>query len=198
MTEEQVGRDAVEAQAADPFKNESNGTTLDYAIAYAMSGYAVLPIVPGEKRPLTKNGVHDATTNVEQIREWWSRWPNAGVGIATGKISGVVVIDVDIKTHDGEASLAAWEAEHGTLPITAEVRTPSGGRHIYFRVQRAEDGTISGRSGTTTFGEVLLPSVNIGNSVNWLPGVDVRGDGGFVVAPPSMLSNGQYRWLRDE
>lgn len=193
MTGERVGRDAVEAQAADPFKNENNKTVLDSAIAYAMSGYAVLPIVPGEKRPLTKNGVHDATTNVKQIREWWSRWPNAGVGIATGKISGVVVIDVDIKTHDGEASLAAWEAEHGTLPITAEVRTPSGGRHLYYRVQRSVGGT----SETTTFGEVLLPSVNIGNSVNWLPGVDVRGDGGLVVAPPSVLSNGQYRWLRD-
>ena len=84
---------------------------------------------PG-KHPRTLHGVKDATTDRKQIKAWWGKWPNANVGIATGALSGIFVLDVD--GNIGKASLKALEAEHGRLPKTVTVKTGNG-RHLYFR-----------------------------------------------------------------
>jgi hypothetical protein len=148
------------------------------AIAYARRGWRVFPIWPirngrcacgsacgrdAGKHPigrLVPHGVHDATTEEACITRWWTEVPDANIGIATGAVSGLVVLDVD--GEDGEASLAALEREHGPLPLTPTVLTGKG-RHLYF----------------------THPGVPVPNRVRVAPGLDVRGDAGYVVAPPS-------------
>lgn len=129
------------------------------------------------KHPRTPNGCNDASTDPAQIRAWWKRWPLANVGIATGR--GLVVLDVDPR-NDGAESLSDLLTSLGQLPDTVEVLTGGGGRHIYLS---AVD---------TTAGKVF----EVRNSASVLGrGVDVRGDGGYVVAPPSSHQSGQpYRW----
>ena len=110
------------------------------------------------KRPLTEHGFKDATTDPRRIHMWWSRWPQANIGMPTGERSGVFVLDVD-----DLGALAELEAQIGKLPATWTVRTPSGGLHLYF--QHVEGVT---------------------NSPGGLPnGIDVRGQGGYVLVPPS-------------
>src|SRR6516165_4849410 len=97
---------------------------LDAALNYAKLGWKVFPLVPGQKRPLTMHGSKDATSNPDQIRAWWTQNPDANIGVATGSVSGIVVLDVDCKNDkDGYASLR-------NLDITQEdtlcQSTPSG------------------------------------------------------------------------
>jgi putative DNA primase/helicase len=129
---------------------------------------------PG-KHPRTLHGVKDATTDRKQIKDWWEKWPKANVGIATGSPSGIFVLDVDGKV--GKASLKKLEAKHGPLPRTVTVKTGKG-RHLYFRCDGAR----------------------IGNSVKRLAnGIDVRGDGGYVVGAGSVHSSGAvYRYVDGE
>jgi hypothetical protein len=120
----------------------------------------VFPCEPGAKRPLTRNGHWDATTDSRVIERWWKRWPSANVGIPTGKKSGVVVLDVDMDA-GGLDSLAKLERTGTPIPKTARARTGGGGIHVFFRNPR---GT------------------KIRNSAGLLgPGLDVRGDGGYSV-----------------
>ena len=115
------------------------------ALRYARRGWRVLPLYtasdgkcscaagqscdhPG-KHPRTPNGVKDATTDRTIIKGWWKRWPDANIGIATGRRSGILVLDVDGKV--GKANLEKLQAEHGRLPKTVTVRTGKG-RHRYF------------------------------------------------------------------
>lgn len=169
--------------------NETNTPKplLNAALAYAAQGWRVVPLhsfVDGlctcesqdcsspAKHPLTVNGVYAATTNVDTIRRWWSEAAIANVGVATG--NGVIVVDVDAK-HNGLQSLADLEAKHGVLPTTPTVKSGGGGKHYYFRIPT---GTV------------------IGNRAGVAPGIDVRSDGGYVVAPPSLHASGQrYEWL---
>ncbi|MCX6113222.1 MAG: bifunctional DNA primase/polymerase, partial [Proteobacteria bacterium] len=124
------------------------------------------------KHPLTLHGLKDATTELDKINDWWIKYPEANIGIATGQVSGIVVIDIDTKSN-GFASLEKLEAEHGKLPETITVTTGSGGRHYYFK----------------------YPNRTLKNAVNILPGIDFRGDGGYVVAPASIHANGNlYKW----
>lgn len=126
---------------------------------------------PG-KHPRINAWQKSATTDKTVIENWWRRWPTANVCIATGAASGIVVLDVDPR-HGGAASLEALEREHGPLPLTPTVRTGGGGFHYFFS----------------------HPGGRVLNRVNVLPGVDVRGDGGFVVAPPSRHVSGEvYSW----
>lgn len=151
---------------------------LDAAIDYASRGLAVFPIKPREKAPITAHGVHEATTNFEQINKWWSRYPNANIGIACGKVSGgLLVVDLDRKPNgvDGLDSLSEWERENGELPETVRSITGTDGSHIFYRIDGAGK-----------------------NRVNLLPGVDIRSDGGYIVAPPSIHPNGnKYEWEYD-
>jgi KaiC/GvpD/RAD55 family RecA-like ATPase len=138
------------------------------ALWYATElGWAVFPLRPGDKIPMTTHGLKDATTSADQITAWWTERPNANIGIATGEVSGMVVVDVDGPL--GEKALARF----GELPHTATSLTGKG-RHIVFK--RPADG--------------------IRNSAGKLgPQLDTRGDGGYIVAPPSVHPRGgKYEW----
>jgi hypothetical protein len=143
------------------------------ALAYAGRGVPVFPCEPGAKRPLTRNGHWDATTDRRAIERWWRRQPSANIGLPTGKQSAIVVLDVDADD-GGPESLAKLEREGAPVPKTAKTRTGGGGVHIFFRYPRGtEIRTSAGLLG---------------------PGLDVRGEGGYVVVPPSR-TRGPYEWV---
>jgi DNA-binding transcriptional ArsR family regulator len=113
-----------------------------------------------------------ATTDPGRIRRWWSRWPETNIGIPTGERSGLLVLDID---DHGFTSLDALEEEHGPLPETLTVRTGGGGMHLYLKYP---------------------PGSGIRNSAGKVGlGLDVRGEGGYVVAPPSRTDKGPYASL---
>jgi hypothetical protein len=119
------------------------------------------------------HGVSDASADIAIVTRWWQMWPSANIGIATGRGSGLVVLDVDFRA-GGDASLAALVDQHGPLPETACVHTGGGGLHYYF----------------------AHPGGTVRNSASMLgAGLDIRGDGGYVVAPPSVhVSGATYTW----
>jgi hypothetical protein len=137
------------------------------ALRYAARGLPILPC--NGKVPWTAHGSSDATCDAARIREWWGEFPAANIGLATGTRSRLFVIDLD-----GEGAAAALSAI-GDLPHTLTSITPRPGRHLFFRLP---DGVI------------------VRNSAGRLaPGVDARGEGGFVVIAPSVGANGvRYRW----
>ena len=157
----------------------SNNSFLDAAIDYASKGLAVFPCKPKGKEPITRKGVHDATTNFDTIKKWWTKHPSANIGIACGEVSGyLLVVDVDEKDNgvSGADSLNEWERENGTLPETVRSITGRGGSHLLYRLK----------------GETSK------NKVNLLEGVDIRSDGGYIIAPPSVHPNGRlYEWEYD-
>lgn len=119
---------------------------------------------PG-KHPLTKNGVHDATTDNAQIERWIADYLDANLGVALGKISGLVVVEDDPR-HGGDLNLTELERQHEALPPTVTAISGGGGRHRYFG----------------------YPGFNV-NSVNQLAnGVEVRSDGLFVVVTGRIVS----------
>ena len=123
------------------------------------------------KHPRTEHGLHDASTDIVDIARWWRTWPDANIGIRTGSASGLVVLDVDVKDdRDGAQALETLEEEHGKLPDTVEAITGSGGRHLLFR--HPGDREIKNRN-------------------DMLPGLDVRADGGYIVAAPSLHLSGR-------
>jgi hypothetical protein len=145
------------------------------ALWYAGRGWPVLPCRPRGKEPLTPEGLRDATTDPETIRNWWARWPEANVGLLMGGRSGLLALDIDPR-HGGTESLAELEAECGPLPHTIEAITGSGGRHILFR---HPGGHIRSRA----------PMLDA------LPGIDLRADGSYLIVPPSVHpSGGRYTW----
>lgn len=169
------------------------------ALRYAERGWHVLPLHTPEgagcscgkpdcfsigKHPRTKDGLASATIDPAKIREWWRRWPTANVGIRTGAISGLAVLDID--GEDGKASLLSLQEAHGALPAT--LRTLTG------RV--GDDGK---RKGCHYF-FVMPEGVALRNSAGVAgKGLDVRGDGGYVVAAPSKHASGlSYQWIKRE
>ncbi len=145
----------------------------DEALGYAKKSIPVFPCKPGRKEPLTSNGHKDATTDPDRIRAWWSRWPDANIAMPTGKRSGWVVVDVDPE-HGGYDSLAELHEEGYELPLTATIKTGGGGVHHYLRCPEGEE---------------------IRNSAGKLgPGLDIRGEGGYVIVPPS-VTEGPYEVL---
>lgn len=153
-------------------------STLDAAYRYAVHGWHVFPTVPNKRVPMIEKWPQRATTDLVQIEQWWTKqFPSAGIGIATGTKSGVWVLDIDMKDgKDGLESLAKLEAKHGQLPPTLTAKTPSGGYHLFFAmplgmsIRNDQNGSV-GR------------------------GLDVRGDGGFVVAAPTTIEGRAYEWL---
>ena len=174
-------------------------STLTDALAYAARGWLVVPLhtpkqgvcscskknctSPG-KHPRTEHGLKDGTKDPTHIERWWKKWPDANLGILTGQESGLVVLDVD--GEDGKASLLALTAANGPLPKTPMVKTGRTGNdgkrkgcHYYFRAPAG----ISIRNSAGLVGK----------------GLDVRADGGYVVAPPSLHPSGLlYEWLAPE
>ncbi|MCF3933287.1 phage/plasmid primase, P4 family [Acuticoccus sp. M5D2P5] len=152
---------------------------LDAALALAARGWPVFPCNPANKRPLTRNGLKDATTDEGQIRAWWQKWPDALIGLPTGGALGAFVVDLDPRDVDCETLWRELEAHLGESlgdPIIAI--TQSGGWHAYFAMPDGE--SVPNRQGGTR---------------GMLPHVDVRGDGGYVIAPPSVMLGGNvYRW----
>lgn len=150
------------------------------ALAYAAKGWHVFPVKPHAKEPLTTNGFKDATTDPAKINAWLSQWPNANWAIATGP-SGLLVIDVDPK-NGGDVSWNELVDVHGpSLVDSVRVRTGGDGLHVYFQ-----------RPPANGHGD-------LGNTVSHIaPGIDTRGAGGYVVAPPSIHPNGKpYTWATD-
>ena len=149
------------------------------ALEYAGYGWPVFPCHPATKAPLTPHGFHDASTEQAIIQELWSGCPDAMIGVATGTVSGIAVLDIDIDLSnglDGEIALASLLDGH-ELPVTLTARTPRGGRHIYFNTQGFSVKNSAGKLGI---------------------GLDVRGDGGYVIVPPSVNAQGKsYRWEPD-
>jgi len=145
---------------------------LQAALAYAAKGKPVFPCGIN-KKPLTAHGFKDATTDPAQIREWWEKWPDASIGMPTGKASGLWVLDVDLP--DGPASLEALEAKHGKLPPTLTQKTGGGGSQFFFVLPE-------GRTVKNSAGKIGM-------------GLDIRGEGGYVILPPSdHESGGRYEW----
>lgn len=144
------------------------------AFRYAARGWSVIPIEPRGKRPLVAwLEFQRRAPDASEIDAWFRHWPNANLGIVTGRVSGLVVIDIDAR-HGGIDSIATLEIERGTLPRTIEVVTGSGGRHLYF----------------------AHPGGTVANRVALFPGIDLRADGGCVVAPPSIHPSGRrYTWV---
>lgn len=122
---------------------------------------------------LVPHGVLDASADLGTIDQWWAMYPDANIGIATGRASGIVVVDID-PDKGGEDSWANLEERFGAVDNTWWVATGSGGYHIYFDAGEVETRNSAGMIG---------------------PGIDVRGDGGYVIAPPSRhIAGGDYRW----
>jgi putative DNA primase/helicase len=159
---------------------------LEYALTYAYFGFPVFPVHSPTndggcscgklncksigKHPITKNGFKDATTDEQQIRKWWDEWPNANIGMPMGRETGLFALDID---EGGEDELK----KHPQLPHSIQSRTGSGGRHIFFFIPRHKE---------------------IKNRTRFLPGLDIRGEDGYVVVPPSIHESGEmYKWRFD-
>lgn len=181
------------------------------ALSYAAGGIPVFPCSPVNKRPLTPaesapgakdGGLYLASTDEAQIREWWRRFPKALIGARTGPVSGRFVVDLDPRDDaagDMLAALAEWcggaltepDGKTGEIIEPPIVRTQSGGFHLWY----AYSGLLEG--------ERLGNRANLFSKVPDAPGpirqhVDVRGDGGYVILPPSQMENGNvYAWERE-
>jgi putative DNA primase/helicase len=156
-------------------QSEALPSTLEIALDYAATGWPVFPCNPKDKTPMVATGFKAASSDEEQVRSWWASNPNAMIGVPTGEASDVFVLDIDVGSspdRDGFESLRLLEEEHGPLPSTAIAETPSGGTHYFFK----NPGGIK-------------------NAVNIRPGIDVRGNGGYVIAPGSVRIDGAaYAW----
>ncbi|WP_209915134.1 bifunctional DNA primase/polymerase [Agrobacterium pusense] len=167
--------------------------SLELAQHYVAQGWPVFPcrshaeehvdqatgeiITLGEKTPLTPNGFKGATRFPRIIERWWSDWPDAAVGLPTGEKTGFFALDIDNKPGgaNGFDWLSEMEAEHGPLPDTARVTSPNGGLHIYFKY-------VVGTRNRGALGA----------------GVDIRSEGGYVLAAGSTMANGRsYKWETD-
>jgi hypothetical protein len=162
-----------------PSKRTVAGATISATIAdaaerYRARGWSVLPLRSRDKRPVIQwELLQKARPSVGEISQWFRRWPNANVGIVTGEISNLIVLDIDPQ-NGGNDALDRFEHRFGPLPATIESVTGGGGRHLYF----------------------AHPGRMIRNRAGIAPGVDLRGDGGYVVAPPSIHPSGRpYTWV---
>ena len=151
-------------------------TMLNAALNYAEHGLAVFPLEAQGKKPITKHGLKDASTDPDKIREMFAAHPYSNIGMACGSQSGgIIVVDIDVdeeKDKNGNDSLKEWEHEHGALPDTAMTLTGRGGNHYLYRSAGDTKSRIACKEG-----------------------IDIRADGGYIVLPPSIHPNGaQYAW----
>jgi hypothetical protein len=137
---------------------------------YAEQGIPVFPCSPKNKSPMVNGGFHSATTDANQIKAWWTKWPKAMIGMPTGPASGIDVLDLDVDQNKGKNGLAELPDWQQRSPII--VRTPRGGAHLWFK----SNGSI--RNSTDIIAH----------------GVDTRGEGGYVILPPSRNGAAAYRF----
>lgn len=143
---------------------------LKWALKYASLGWQVFPCNT-DKTPLTLNGFKTATTHQEQITEWWTKWPAASIGVACGSASGIWVLDIDMP--DGPDSLSSVVGDNG-MPVTLKQITGGGGTQYFWKWDGAEIRNSSSRIAKQ---------------------IDVRGEGGYVILPPSSHPSGnRYAW----
>jgi len=139
------------------------------ALVYTQMGYPVFPCVPDKKQPLTRHGFKDATTDWDQITEWWMKWPNANIGLPT---AGMIVIDVD-----GPDNLWPEDpSQHFDISESVISNTPSGGTHYIFQ--------------SPPWNEYRNTSGQIA------PKVDTRANGGYIIAVPSIVNGIQYEYVK--
>ena len=145
------------------------------AVQLINAGLAIIPLEPGKKTPATKNGVKDWTDNPADPAKIWAVNPDFNLGATMGQVShGTICLDVDVhhKDHDGLEFLERWQNEHGELPETWTQITGSGGKQMFYRVNR-----------------------EIKNAACAEIGIDVRGENGYAVMPPSLHPCGErYEW----
>ncbi len=176
-------------QSFVPGLHENQGSCVDTALNYARRGWLVFPIHTATdgvcscgrstcsrvgKHPRTLHGLRDATRDEDIIRRWWCDGSAWNIGVQTGAHSGIVVIDVD-PGHGGDSSIAEYRRRSiGRLGKTVVSRTGGGGVHLFYK----------------------HPGPPVPNRTGVMPGVDVRGDGGYVLLPPSRHASGQrYEWV---
>lgn len=135
------------------------------AIWYAERGHLVFPLRPGLKTPATPHGFKDASMNPDTVRAWWRAEPTFNIGLSTGHLFDVIDIDGD----PGQASILALDAKDQVPAIRGIVTTPRG-NHLY--IDPTGDGCATAIR----------------------PGIDYRGIGGYVVAPPSLINGVAYQW----
>lgn len=170
---------------------QSTQELTDAALTYAARGWPVIPLhqvtsagcscsrgaacpTPG-KHPRITAWVWNASTDPDQVRRWWRAWPHANVGVLTGARSGVLVLDEDPR-HGGDEAMKDLERQHGTLPDTVVTLTGGGGHHFWFQYPPHQH--VRSRSGLR--GHL---------------GLDVRGERGLIVVPPSIHASGRrYEW----
>ena len=153
---------------------------LNAALEYAAVGFRVFPLTEREKKPLPgTHGCTDGKADANAVKEWWANYPRANIGICTGKAASgkyLTVIDLDIdeaKNKHGDEELLRYCSENGVqFPDTLTAITGRGGRHLFYYTDE-----------------------EIRNTTDLLPGIDVRGEGGYIVAAPSIHPNGNsYKW----
>jgi hypothetical protein len=144
------------------------------ALHYLARGWSIVPLRPRDKKPFIRwEQFQGAFPSEADVFGWLQRWPDANVGIVTGSISKLIVLDIDPK-HGGDDSLEHLVRRFGPIAATVEARTGGGGRHLYFE----------------------YPGYPVRNRVGFRQGIDLRGEGGYVVAPPSVHPSGErYTWL---
>jgi len=176
----------VRSQAQDvPAPGWETFTALQAALCYATRlGWPVFPVVPAGKKPLVAHGFYRATMNADQIRVWWQRWPQANIGVPTGRSTKLVVLDVDAKA-DPETGWSGFDSldrlalveGYEPLPPTRLAATGGGGLHLFYA-------------------HPPLAQVWSTTRLRGLPGLDVKAEGGYIVCPPSQHASGQrYHWI---
>lgn len=166
---------------------------LTEAMEFILRGWAIFPVhhmfnrkcscgnincKSAAKHPLVRHGFNDATNDINQIREWWNKWPSANIGVATGAISNIVVIDIDPKSggHNSLQNILRFTGEQESTLI-AQSGGHRDGRHYYYMHPGGVIRTIDGIR----------------------PGIDIKADKGCINAPPSVHQSGRtYRWLNNE
>jgi hypothetical protein len=162
----------LRAKGSRQEESPDNAEVSAVALAYLRRGWSVVPIRPRSKLPLIAWEEYQyRRADESEVVDWFRRWPNGNVGIVTGSISHLAVLDIDPR-HGGTDSVAFLERTNGPLPATIEAETGGGGRHLYFKT-----------------------TVPLRSRAGLAAGIDIRAEGGLVVAPPSIHPSGKrYAW----